>query len=180
MHGMTDKVVERASLSGVTLKSTGSDARLVSLFNGGTLRRLGLNGIRSHNANSGILVDSPSGTTLTRVDAHNVDADHNAVFSIADTSEVNAFGVSNAGSYGIYGGAITLRAFGMKGDQPPWVSDGAGTIHSKTFDYQADVAKLAKAQGNMAYNNNGARSCGVGPVVCDGTTWKHIYTGATY
>lgn len=30
------------------------------------------------------------------------------------------------------------------------------------------------------WNHNGALSCGTGPVIYNGTTWKHLYTGLTY
>jgi hypothetical protein len=31
----------------------------------------------------------------------------------------------------------------------------------------------------MAYNTNAGLTCGVGPVVANGTLWKHLYTGTT-
>ena len=55
-----------------------------------------------------------------------------------------------------------------------------GVVRSRGLGYQVDVSKLTKAAGDMATNTNAALSCGVGPVICDGTTWKHLYTGATY
>ena len=33
--------------------------------------------------------------------------------------------------------------------------------------------------GDMAYNTNAGLGCGVGPVVSNGTHWKHVYSGAT-
>ena len=42
------------------------------------------------------------------------------------------------------------------------------------------MSLVAKNAGDLAYNTNGALSCGAGPVICNGTLWKHLYTGATY
>ena len=55
-----------------------------------------------------------------------------------------------------------------------------GTIRSRGLGTACDVSKLAKNAGDMATNTNGSLSCGTGPVVCNGTNWKHLYTGATY
>ncbi len=57
-----------------------------------------------------------------------------------------------------------------------------GVIASRSFGFRTDVgqANFGKNANDMAYNTNAARACGAGPVVCNGTSWKHLYTGTEY
>ena len=55
-----------------------------------------------------------------------------------------------------------------------------GVFRSKSLGFTADLATLAKNNGDLAYNTNAALSSGVGPSVCNGTNWKNLYTGTTY
>jgi hypothetical protein len=78
--------------------------------------------------------------------------------------------------------ALTVRGGGN--NLTPGTADitvaAGGTVTSRTFDFSAKASRLAKVANAMAFNNEAALSCGVGPIICDGTTWKHLYTGATY
>jgi hypothetical protein len=74
-------------------------------------------------------------------------------------------------------GAVTVYGSGIKCGAPDFSS---GTIASKALDFPVNVALLTKHNGDMATNTNGSLACGTGPVICNGTTWKHLYTGATY
>jgi hypothetical protein len=58
--------------------------------------------------------------------------------------------------------------------------DGSQVINVQGADAPVDVSILAKAMGDRAYNTNGALACGAGPVVSNGTNWKHLYTGSIY
>jgi hypothetical protein len=44
---------------------------------------------------------------------------------------------------------------------------------------RCDVSLLTPVAGDVATNTNAALACGVGPVISNGTLWKHLYTGAT-
>jgi hypothetical protein len=59
--------------------------------------------------------------------------------------------------------------------------DSGASVRAQSFDFKVDVSKLIKTNANdCAFNSNAALACGTGPVVTNGTSWKHIYTGATY
>lgn len=58
--------------------------------------------------------------------------------------------------------------------------DAGAVVRYHDLALPVDVAFLDLEVGGMAYNFNVARSCGVGPVVCDGTVWKNVATGAVY
>jgi hypothetical protein len=60
------------------------------------------------------------------------------------------------------------------------VASGTPTVKGESFGFRCDVSTLSRATNSMAYNTNAALACGAGPVVCDGTSWKHVFTGATY
>ncbi len=55
-----------------------------------------------------------------------------------------------------------------------------GTMRAKSLGFAVDASKLVKTANDMATNTNAGLSCGVGPIICDGTNWKHLFTGATY
>lgn len=77
--------------------------------------------------------------------------------------------------------ALTVSGSGFSAPNTTWgVQSGGGTIHVIDPNMRAKVDLLAKTLGDTAYNTNGALDCGVGPVICDGTHWKHLYTAATY
>lgn len=46
--------------------------------------------------------------------------------------------------------------------------------------FRVHLDRCAKLAGLMAWNTNTGLSCGSGPVICDGVSWKHMFTGATY
>jgi hypothetical protein len=86
-----------------------------------------------------------------------------------------------AGQFAILlAGSITLRA--------GTIVDGAGPILSRTATQtmravgagaKVNVALLTPTAGDIVTNTNAALGCGTGPVVSNGTLWKHLYTGAT-
>lgn len=55
---------------------------------------------------------------------------------------------------------------------------GAGSARVMDQNLRAAVQLLTETLGDTAYNTNAGLACGVGPVVSDGTNWKHMYTGA--
>jgi len=60
-------------------------------------------------------------------------------------------------------------------------SGAAGSVlNIFNSDWAMDVAGAARVAGGRLYNTNATLSCGVGLVVCDGTTWKNVFSGATY
>ena len=53
------------------------------------------------------------------------------------------------------------------------------TMRAIGLEVRGDVSKLTPAAGDVCTNTNGSIACGTGPVVSNGTLWKHLYTGAT-
>jgi len=53
------------------------------------------------------------------------------------------------------------------------------TMRAIGLEVRGDVSKLTPAAGDVCNNSNAALGCGSGPVVSNGTLWKHLYTGAT-
>jgi len=125
-----------------------------------------------------------AGTTLPLIELNNVAlgggpswlCDLNTVTQVMASNVASGggpFSVRAAGNLTIRAGAMSLTGGASS------VLSG-GVLSSKTFGFRCDVSILAKAAGDMAHNTNAALSCGVGPVVCDGTSWKNLFSGATY
>lgn len=56
-----------------------------------------------------------------------------------------------------------------------------GTLSVKGLSLPVDLTQVpTRTTGDTAFNTNAALSCGAGPVVSDGTSWKNLYTGLTY
>lgn len=85
---------------------------------------------------------------------------------------IGRYGASSAGSVDISARAATGTL--VQGDGTPV------TLRSRSAELRADVSLLSKNSGDMVYNTNASLSCGIGVVVCDGTNWKNLFTGATY
>lgn len=47
-------------------------------------------------------------------------------------------------------------------------------------NFKANLATLTPKPYDEVFNIDSALSCGSGVAVSDGTTWKNVYTGATY
>jgi hypothetical protein len=180
LEGATS-VVRYASITNSGMSASGTDARLVSLHTNATLTHLALDNVNSEQpSNNGPMVDYPAGTTVERVDMRGVRAKHSFLVQNNPALEITIVGCVNPGGGSVSSStASTLYGTGIPAGQPAWRQD-AGTIHPKSLDWQVELRKVAKAKGNVCYNTDGALTCGTGPVVCDGTNWKNLYTGATY
>jgi hypothetical protein len=78
-------------------------------------------------------------------------------------------------------GPMTLRGTGLTSDTySAFDQAGSGVVHVIDPALQGEIHVLAKANGDTAYNIYGALACGVGTVICDGTNWKNVYSGAVY
>lgn len=77
-------------------------------------------------------------------------------------------------------GAVTLdaQALSYYGDTNSITS--GGSLTSRSLGFRAKANQVALTAGCLLYNTNGALACGVGAVVCNGTSWKHLYTDAVY
>lgn len=58
--------------------------------------------------------------------------------------------------------------------------NGTEVVTVNSFRIPIDVSLCAATANSTANNVNAALACGAGPVIANGTTWKHLYTAATY
>lgn len=57
---------------------------------------------------------------------------------------------------------------------------GTLTVDCFSQDFPANASLLTKVAKGACYNTNSALSCGIGYLVSDGTSWKNLFSGATY
>lgn len=80
--------------------------------------------------------------------------------------------------YSAFSGAVKIYGDGFLAGTI--TRDGTQLIRSYAQSLPVDVSILQRNNGDRATNNNAALACGSGPVISDGTNWKHLYTGAIY
>lgn len=80
----------------------------------------------------------------------------------------------------VSGATLTVRGAGVVSAAAMVQRAAAEVIHVINPDVPADLSILAKTDGDMATNTNGALACGVGKAISNGTNWKNIYSGAVY
>jgi hypothetical protein len=79
------------------------------------------------------------------------------------------------------GASATVKGCnGMNGAAVEDITKTAGSLASEAINFKVDVNSVTRAANSFCWNTNAARSCGIGPVMCDGTTWKHMITAATF
>jgi hypothetical protein len=94
---------------------------------------------------------------------------------------VNGFRGTGFGGYPIVVNGGTVYVVGqVEFTEKKFVQVSSGTAYVNGIGIRVDVSQLAKRQGDIAHNVNAGLACGLGPVVCDGTNWKNLYTGAIY
>lgn len=143
-----------------------------------TVRRVIVDGVRRAGPTGGGLVRTDTGGSLGEI--HLVDADSTDSSWLA---QVGGPGTVELFMRGCRGNVLLNSSTFVREAGGGTIATGAtlgGSVRSMSFDFKVDVGLLTRAAHDRAYNTNASRACGVGPVICDGTTWKHIYTGATY
>jgi len=156
----------------------------------GTVKRLKLAGAH-HYKNAKAVVKHDSAAAAMSLDTSPNVSLENCDLGIWTTS-VNALDVTLAGglwdSFGGYVRSGSTGALSVRGPAPRGLRvvtagirrDSTAAARVVSDAMPVDVSLLTKAMGDRAHNTNAALACGVGPVVSDGTNWKHVYTGATY
>jgi hypothetical protein len=75
--------------------------------------------------------------------------------------------------------ALTLRGSGITavgGWTGFQLGSGSPIVHVQIPDYPVNVTQLTPGNGDKAYNTTGG-SCGVGPIISNGSTFKNLFTG---
>jgi hypothetical protein len=166
--------------SGALLANTGVTAAV------GNLR---MSNVNVKGSGTGALIQTAGNAdTLTRWDMVNVLSDNMAwlwdVNTVTELHMVNVTSVNPGQGIG-YNRAttsLTIRGEGLAiapGTQDLALLSGA-QVRSYSLGFACRADRLTRAVGAMASNNASALSCGVGPIACDGTTWKNLATAATY
>jgi hypothetical protein len=144
---------------------TGAVAELLNsivYLNGGTYSKVAVRDSRAKTVQALVKAKQPVAITLSNNDADTVSSGAVALFTSSATP-------------------VSIEASGNRYTSAPGLSkDGSQVVTAGSLTTQCDVSKLTKTANTMAYNTNSGLSCGAGPVVCDGTNWKHLFTGATY
>lgn len=159
--------------------ATGSPQPSVSLLRVRNCR------LRVATKSAGLITTASSSQTLTTLMVEGLLVDQ-AAWAIGDfytATDVVVSGlkaVDVTGWFNVRSGATVdvKAAAGMIGNVQS--IGNSGTARARDFGFLVDVGLLERTANGIAYNTNASRSCGAGPVVCDGTNWKHLFTGATY
>ena len=132
------------------------------------------------------LVSQPANATLTDLYVTNLRVDR-AAWAIGDFGKslnlyLDGISAGSINGWFIAENGVTVDVKGATGmaGATNFGQSGTGKAASRALGFLCDVSLVAKNAGDLAYNTNGALSCGAGPVICNGTLWKHLYTGATY
>lgn len=156
----------------------GAGSSIVSCFSGAvTIGALTISRLQTAGAPGSVVSNGPGGT-LGKLSLSDVDLVN--TYWLADLRTTTDVFLANVKSdsmafYCYAPAALTVYGSGIKAGVS--VVD-SGAIASRSLDFRVNVALLTKHAGDMAYNTNGGLGCGEGPVICDGTNWKHLYTGA--
>lgn len=202
--------IARLSIAGAYGKSSFANTHMIQLSNSASVDHLQLDGIECTGGTGAYLVrQSGATTTVGRAQLSNIRRDcptasgglyqasisgnsltdlmlSNVVLAsgswIADLITSTTIWVGNVRSTtsGLFnvrvGSTVIVQGAHVTGG----TSTNAGTLRSRTFGYSVDVSLLSRTANDIAFNTNAALACGAGPVVCDGTSWKHLYTAAVY
>lgn len=129
----------------------------------------------------------PSGASLTSLYVDGLETSGTA-WSIGDLSTVTdvvAHKVRSTDQSGYVrvgsGGALTVRGAEMRtaGTDANRIDSG-GSITPLAAGWRGDVTQHIQTAFGAMFNTNASAGCGAGPVVFNGTDWKHSVTGATY
>jgi len=165
--------------------TTNGFSRVLRVYNNATLQSAVASNCAMTGNNESFRVDS--GSTLSRLHLSNVSL--GSTGSLVRNRASTAIDVLCSGVYcgnvflgfDTAGGSATVRGSGIVLTGGTQIQRSAAqVIRSKSHDFPVDLSVLGRNLGDVAYNTNAGLSCGVGPVVSDGTLWKHLYTGATY
>lgn len=181
----TAGVVTDLAISNV-VHTAGTGSLVKAAQSTSTVTRLTASNCHHIGSGGGSLLSAVTSTqTLAYVELSNVTI--TAASWIADLATVTEMHLSNvthrnqaSGSWNVRANCtLTVRGDGNTIGGNPSIA-GGGHLIVKSFGIQVDITNIDKTANDMAYNTNAALACGAGPVVSNGTTWKHLYSGATY
>lgn len=131
---------------------------------------------------TGSVVRAISSThTIPSVSLSNIHAGYAWIADLGTTSTLRMANVYNTGGqFNVRSGAaLTIVADQSCLSNAGAVTITSATVGSKGLGLKADVSTLSNTAGDMAWNTNAGLGCGTGPVIANGSVWKHLYTGST-
>lgn len=169
----------------VTAALTGS-SNVVALSDSesaAAVTRMTMSGLHFTGTGGAAIRAAVAGHTLPRVEMSDVEM--SGVGWIADLATVTELHLANITTLSPGSGLMNVRATAAVVISGAGLNlalggsninvAGGGTVTSKTLALQCDVDDLQLTANSLAYNTNAAKAFGVGPVVSNGTAWKHLY-----
>lgn len=176
--------IERLTINGVVGNTAASSSilRLPSGASSASVTDLQIDNVNVEWATTtGSVISAVTSTqTLTRAYLSNVRCNSAWIADIAtDTTFLMTNVYASGGQFNIRSGSSSV----IMADQSCLSNSGtvtnAGTLASRGLGFRVDVSGLTNTAGDMAFNTNAGLACGSGPVIANGTLWKHLYTGTT-
>lgn len=182
--------IEELSVKGVRMhKASNGDALIYN--SAGTISRLNVDDVIFSGGGRILRVESGAASTTTYANISNVSL--STGWDLAQIAKPVELSLSNVRVDAIDSGALVkligpsaslvVRSGGAVSNPAGRAGvsrDGTQVVRVVAPSFPADVSILAKNNGDAAYNTNAGLSCGVGPVISDGSSWKNVYSGATY
>lgn len=96
-------------------------------------------------------------------------------------SNIRLSGVVNQPIRVYNGASATIAGNGWSGyTASAAVRASTEVVRSTAADFPVDLSVLTRGNGDQATNTNSALGAGIGRAISDGTSWKNIFSGATY
>jgi hypothetical protein len=184
VSGQVGSVVVRGFTSLLDAADTGSN--VIRVGSTGVVGRLSASGVHAVNGRAVIETTAGGSVGSIRLDGSYAESMGRLanVFVSTDMTldDVASKSHLNAPIY-VSGATLTLR--GHTFQQLTSITNGIQRGATETVrvihpDFPVNLAILAKADGDVAFNTNAALACGVGRVISNGTNWKNVYSGLTY
>ena len=184
IHVGTGATVDRLKVQGAAF--TGGTATAGNLLAvAGTVGICQMSVISQSAGGSTVYVASGGSCPLVTIEGLHSTANHPINLSADTACEVSVTGVSGLPSSGWLtvnastSGALVLRASRITGTATTHMfRTGTQAQRAVGAEIRVDVSKLTPVAGDIVTNTNAALGCGTGPVISNGTKWRHLYTGA--
>lgn len=184
IHVGNPTTVNRLSISNVSIRSTG--ATTYFLNTDGNIGSLQVTNVHQIAGYGGVVIGGGTCPLIT-INGYHSTATNNLIrvgASVpveAHVSGITAYPTSQLAIVVGATGSLILRVGNInEGAGPHIVRTASQTIRATGAAAKMDVGLLTGVAGDIVNNTNAARSCGVGPCVYNGTTWKNLYTAATF
>lgn len=182
IHVGNPTTVNRLAITNVTARSVGSTTYL--LITDGNIANLQLSNIYQENGYGGVVIGGGTCPLIT-INGYHSTASNNVIRVGANipveahVTGVTAYPTSQFAIVVGATGSLLLRVGSIVDGGPLLSRTATQTMRAVGAGAKVNVSLLTPTAGDIVTNTNAALGCGTGPVVSNGTLWKHLYTGAT-